>query len=113
MTLNQLLSMSEDSSTAAMQNLSNKDLLEALTEEKSRRLVENKLFYYQAYPRQTAFHEAGAIHRERLFMAGEQSRQDHVWGRGTGDAPYGGISAVVEGQALRQAGAGLGSGRDE
>ena len=59
------LNMPGDNSSAEL-------LLQSLTEEKSRRLVENKLFYYQAYPKQKAFHDAGALHRERLFMAGNR-----------------------------------------
>src|SRR5262245_51782669 len=43
-----------------------------LEAEKTRRLVENKLCSYQPYDKQLAFHEAGATHRERLLMAGNQ-----------------------------------------
>jgi phage terminase large subunit-like protein len=46
--------------------------LEALSTEKKRRRVENRLAYYKAWPKQAKFHEAGAIHRERLFMAGNR-----------------------------------------
>ena len=46
--------------------------MQSLTEEKSRRLVENKLFYYRPYDKQIAFHAAGATYRERLLMAGNQ-----------------------------------------
>jgi phage terminase large subunit-like protein len=35
-------------------------------------LKENRLSYYQPYPKQKIFHEAGATHRERLFMAGNR-----------------------------------------
>jgi phage terminase large subunit-like protein len=35
---------------------------------KAQRAAENKLAHYQPYPKQAAFHEAGANHRERLFM---------------------------------------------
>ena len=35
---------------------------------KEQRAVENKLAHYVPYPKQAAFHEAGATHRERLFM---------------------------------------------
>ena len=31
---------------------------------------------YRPYPKQAAFHAAGAIHRERLLMAGNQLGQD-------------------------------------
>src|SRR5262245_9896377 len=44
--------------------------LEAL---KERRVVENKLAHYEPYPKQAAFHSAGALHRERLLMAANQS----------------------------------------
>lgn len=47
-------------------------VLETLKAEKIRRSTENKLAYYKPYPKQAAFHEAGAIHRERLFMAGNR-----------------------------------------
>src|SRR5215467_7761533 len=40
--------------------------------EKQRRVVTNKLAHYQPYARQLAFHAAGAAHRERLLMAGNQ-----------------------------------------
>lgn len=40
--------------------------------EARRRKEENKLKYYVPYPRQLEFHNAGATHRERLLMAGNQ-----------------------------------------
>lgn len=43
-----------------------------LTMEIGRRQNTNRLRYYQPYTKQTAFHEAGATFRERLFMAGNQ-----------------------------------------
>jgi len=43
-----------------------------LEAEKQRRVVTNKLAHYQPYARQGAFHAAGAKHRERLLMAGNQ-----------------------------------------
>src|SRR6516225_3580482 len=39
---------------------------------KQQRAVENKLASYKPYDRQRQFHEAGATHRERLLMAGNQ-----------------------------------------
>jgi hypothetical protein len=39
--------------------------LEAL---KAQRAAENRLLHYVPYPKQRAFHEAGAKHRERLLM---------------------------------------------
>jgi phage terminase large subunit-like protein len=47
-------------------------LLRTLEAEKARRSTESKLSYYTPYPRQLAFHEAGASHRERLLLAGNQ-----------------------------------------
>jgi len=47
-------------------------LLETLTAERSRRRIENKLAYYRPYEKQLEFHNAGASHRERLLMAGNQ-----------------------------------------
>src|SRR5215469_17728345 len=47
-------------------------VLSALQSEKQRRLTENRLKYYEPYPKQLDFHAAGAAHRERLLMAGNQ-----------------------------------------
>lgn len=43
-----------------------------IREELARRVKENKLSYYKPYPKQLLFHSLGAIHNERLFMAGNQ-----------------------------------------
>jgi phage terminase large subunit-like protein len=43
-----------------------------LNAEKTRRLTENKLTYYQPHPKQLAFHAAGKTKRERLFLSGNQ-----------------------------------------
>ena len=40
--------------------------------EKTRRSTENRLAYYNPYPKQLEFHAAGAKSRERLLMAGNQ-----------------------------------------
>jgi phage terminase large subunit-like protein len=40
--------------------------------ESERRTAENKLAHYKPYPKQAEFHQAGATHRERLLMAGNQ-----------------------------------------
>jgi phage terminase large subunit-like protein len=49
------------------------DKIEAvLSAEQQRRQNENKLKYYRPYPKQSAFHKAGATYRERLFMAANQ-----------------------------------------
>src|SRR5215813_12576996 len=47
-------------------------LLQTLTAERDRRRTENRLNYYRPYKKQAEFHEAGATHRERLLMAGNQ-----------------------------------------
>ena len=43
-----------------------------LQAETDRRLNRTKLLRYQPYPKQAAFHAAGADHRERLLMAANQ-----------------------------------------
>jgi len=43
-----------------------------LLAERERRINENRLAHYSPYARQTAFHAAGATHRECLLMAGNQ-----------------------------------------
>src|SRR6476660_2271513 len=73
--------------------------LQALTTEKTRRLTENKLAYYKAYPKQLEFHAAGATHRERLLMAGNHISR---WFRGR-DPRHWSLSRLVERQTLRQA----------
>jgi phage terminase large subunit-like protein len=45
---------------------------EAIRAELRRRRRRNRLADYRPYPKQAAFHAAGAIHRERLLMAGNQ-----------------------------------------
>jgi phage terminase large subunit-like protein len=47
-------------------------LLATLEAEKERRHSTNRLQYYAPYPKQLAFHTAGAKHRERLMCAGNQ-----------------------------------------
>jgi phage terminase large subunit-like protein len=47
-------------------------MLPLFTAEKSRRRTENRLAYYQPYPTQKKFHDAGAKYRERLLMAGNR-----------------------------------------
>ncbi|CAH2395938.1 hypothetical protein MES5069_1270024 [Mesorhizobium escarrei] len=44
----------------------------SLLRELDRRRRANQLAAYRPYPRQAEFHAAGAINRERLFMAGNQ-----------------------------------------
>lgn len=43
-----------------------------MARETLRRSRRNRLTKYAPYPKQLEFHEAGLIHRERLFMAGNQ-----------------------------------------
>jgi phage terminase large subunit-like protein len=47
--------------------------LEALQTEQRRRAERNRLASYNPYPKQLEFHRAGLTHRERLFMAANQS----------------------------------------
>lgn len=47
-------------------------LLARMEAEKARRRTENRLAYYGPYAKQREFHDAGATHRERLLMAGNQ-----------------------------------------
>jgi phage terminase large subunit-like protein len=48
------------------------EIEQQLKNEQERRIVENKLEHYNPYPKQLQFHAAGATHRERLLMAGNQ-----------------------------------------
>jgi hypothetical protein len=47
-------------------------LATTLQSENQRRLTEDRLRYYDPYSKQPKFHAAGAAHRERLLMAGNQ-----------------------------------------
>jgi hypothetical protein len=47
-------------------------LLRIFEAEESRRKRNRRLATYRPYPRQAEFHAAGARHRERLFLAGNQ-----------------------------------------
>ena len=49
-----------------------KSELRDLLSEKERRQHRTRFLAYRPYARQAAFHEAGAVARERLFMAGNQ-----------------------------------------
>jgi hypothetical protein len=53
--------------------------LAALESEKQRRRQENRLAYYKPYALQAKFHAAGATHRERLLMAGNQLGKTLGW----------------------------------
>jgi phage terminase large subunit-like protein len=46
--------------------------LRAAEKKLEQRRTENRLAYYKPYTKQLEFHNAGATHRERLFMAGNQ-----------------------------------------
>jgi hypothetical protein len=86
-------------------------LIEALTTEKTRRLTENRLAYYAAYPKQLEFHAAGATHRERLLMAGNQLGKTLAGGFEAAIHATG-LSRLVAGQTLRQADRRLGLRRN-
>jgi phage terminase large subunit-like protein len=47
-------------------------LLDQVLREQKRRASRNRLANYKAYPKQAEFHANGALHRERLLMAGNQ-----------------------------------------
>lgn len=64
--------MPQLSPALASLSVAEKRHLLALLEERERRQRENRLRYYQPYPKQADFHAAGLTHRERLFMAGNQ-----------------------------------------
>jgi phage terminase large subunit-like protein len=53
-------------------NYSEKLELASLLAEQQRRKSRNRLADYKPYKKQAEFHAAGAVHRERLFMAGNQ-----------------------------------------
>ena len=68
-------------------------MLQTLTAEKTRRSTENRLAYYKPYQKQLEFHSAGATHRERLLMAGNQIGKTMA---GSRDARHRAISGLVE-----------------
>src|SRR4051812_17459093 len=47
-------------------------LLSILEREQAKRRSHRKLTEYAPYPKQKAFHDAGATYRERLFLAGNR-----------------------------------------
>ena len=66
-------SSSKPSVNPSSTNLPDLDKIEkVLAAEQSRRFAENRLKHYKPYPKQLAFHEAGLVYRERLFMAANQ-----------------------------------------
>lgn len=48
------------------------ETLATLRSERTERQRTNRLRFYEPYPKQREFHAAGAVHRERLLMAGNQ-----------------------------------------
>jgi phage terminase large subunit-like protein len=69
-------------------------LLKTLETERQRRRTQNRLNYYRPYQKQLEFHQAGATHRERLLMAGNQLGKTLAGGfeaamHATGRYPYG------------------------
>src|SRR5262245_33022952 len=65
---------SSTASPSSTESSDSQDLRELtrLLEETSRRRERKKLELYSPVPKQRAFHDAGAIHRERLLLAGNQ-----------------------------------------
>lgn len=60
-------------SSQQVSQLSNPSLLlKQLQKEAQRRRDTNRLKFYEPYRKQQEFHAAGAVHHERLFMAGNQ-----------------------------------------
>jgi phage terminase large subunit-like protein len=53
--------------------MSKEKMLAQMEAELQQRKIENKLAGYKPYDRQREFHDAGATHRERLLMAGNQT----------------------------------------
>ena len=70
--MNSLTSASASLPVSLISPLEAKAELARLLAEKQRRRDTTKLSRYRPYAKQREFHEAGAIHRERLFMAGNQ-----------------------------------------
>ena len=46
--------------------------LAMILDEQKRRIEGAKLYYYRPYPKQQVFHDAGALMRERMFLAGNR-----------------------------------------
>ena len=77
--------------------------LAALESEKQRRRRENRLAYYKPYLLQAKFHAAGATHRERLLMAGNQLGKTLAGGFEAAMHATGRYPDWWEGRPLRQA----------
>ena len=69
---------------------------------KAQRAAENKLAHYRPYPKQAAFHEAGAKYRERLLIAANQSGKTLAGGYGIRHARHRPLSRLVEGKRFDQ-----------
>jgi hypothetical protein len=61
---------------------------------------EDKLASYKPYLKQVEFHAAGAKHRERLLMAGNQNWKDIGGRNGNRLARYRTLSRLVAGQVV-------------
>ena len=94
-TLNSSLPTSPDLSAADL-----KIALRQSKDELTRRRTENKLAYYRPYPKQREFHAAGANHRERLLMAGNQTGKTLASAMSR-HARNGHLPGVVDGLSLR------------
>ncbi len=70
--MNSLMSSLTPESATLPPSLELKSELATLLAEKQRRVRRNQLQAYRPYSKQRAFHAAGAVDRERLFMAGNQ-----------------------------------------
>lgn len=66
-----LIDVHENSQPSSNWRQARTEFIEIATE-KQRRKARQKLQTYKPYPKQAEFHQAGAIHRERLFLAGNQ-----------------------------------------
>ena len=64
---------------------------------KAQRAAENKLAHYRPYPKQVAFHAAGARCRERLLIARKSKREVSCGGDGMRHARNWALSRLVEG----------------
>lgn len=65
---------SNKGSTAPLRKSERLVLIKALefATERVRRALEDRLSLYRPYKKQISFHEAGSVHHERIFMAGNQ-----------------------------------------
>lgn len=59
-------------------------LIKLVEQEQAKRKAQNRLRFYAPYTKQKEFHSAGALHSERLFMAGNQLGKTWAGGFETG-----------------------------